>query len=118
MEFEEKNGILIPKSEPSPICVFIDESYLLDQTGFLQSAVPVPQDIYAQQLVPRCQELLRKLGKDAKEFKGSGIKPGNIEVYQAFLQGFVNVTAKLTDVASVYSIVAIGASPWSIAPKT
>jgi hypothetical protein len=107
MEFEMKNGILVPKSEPSPICIFIDETYLLDQTGFLQAAVPIPQDIYTQQLVPHCKGLLAKLGKDAKEFKGSGIKPGNAGIYQEFLQGFINVTAQLADTAPVYSIVAI-----------
>ena len=107
MEFEEKNGILIPKSEPSPFCVFIDESYLLDQTGYLQAAVPIPQDIYMQELVPRCKELLLKLGKDAKEFKGSGIKAGTLGIYREFLKGFINVAAQLADAAPVYSIVAI-----------
>lgn len=107
MEFEEKNGILVPKKEPSPICIFVDESYLLDQTGYLQAAVPIPQDVYTEQLLPHCKELLAKLGKDAKEFKGSGIKPGTLAIYQDFLQSFINVAAQLADVAPVYSIVAI-----------
>lgn len=107
MEFEEKNGILVPKKDPSPICVFIDETYLLDQTGYLQAAVPIPQDVYTQQLVPHCKGLLAKLGKDAKEFKGSGIKPGTLAIYQDFLSVFINVAAQLADVAPVYSVVAI-----------
>jgi len=70
MEFELKNGILVPKATPQPICVFIDETYLFNQTGFLQSAVCVPQDIYTQQLVPHCKKLLHQLGKDARSSKG------------------------------------------------
>lgn len=80
MEWEMKGGILVPKVPPKPICMFIDETYLLGQSGFLQSAVPVPQDIYTQQLVPQSKALLARIGKDAKEFKGSGIKPGNAEI--------------------------------------
>ena len=71
MEYEINNGILIPKESPPPIYIFVDETYLLDQTGFLQSGIPVPQNIYTDQLVPHCQNLLQKLGKDAKEFKKS-----------------------------------------------
>jgi hypothetical protein len=55
MEWEMKGGILVPKAVPSPICMFIDEAYLLGQTGFLQAAVPIPQDIYTQELVPQCK---------------------------------------------------------------
>jgi hypothetical protein len=95
MEWELKGRILVPKSAPSPICTFIDETNLLGQTGFLQAAVPIPQDIYTQQLVPQCKILLTKLGKEAKEFKGSGIKPGNADIYLEFLRGFVNVAAHL-----------------------
>jgi hypothetical protein len=107
MEWEKKGGILVPKTEPPPICMFIDETYLLGQTGFLQAAVPIPQDIYTNQLVPQCKGLLSRLGKDAKEFKGSGIKPGNADLYLEFLRGFVNVAAQLGDVAPVFSIVAV-----------
>jgi hypothetical protein len=81
MEWEMKGGILVPKSAPPPICMFIDEIYLLGQSGFLQAAVPIPQDIYTQHLVPQSKTLLAKLGKDAKEFKGSSIKPGNADIY-------------------------------------
>jgi hypothetical protein len=107
MEWELKEGILVPKAAIPPMCAFIDEAYLLGQTGFLQAAVVVPQDVYTQQLVPQSKALLTKLGKEAKEFKGSAIKPGNADVYLEFLQGFINVAAHLGDVAPVYSIIAI-----------
>jgi hypothetical protein len=110
MEFEMKNGVLVPKETPQPICVFIDESYLLNQTGFLQAAVAVPQHIYTQQLVPRCEHLLSELGHDAKEFKGSSLKPGNAGVYREFLAGFINVAAHVATHAELFSIIAIDAT--------
>lgn len=107
MEWEMQGNVLVPKSESVPMCAFVDEAYLLGQTGFLQAAIVVPQDIYTQQLVPRSKELLTKLGKEAKEFKGSSIKAGNANIYLEFLQGFINVAAQLGEVAPVYSIIAI-----------
>jgi hypothetical protein len=44
MPYEMKNGLLVPASETPPITVFIDETYLLDRSGFLQAAVPIPLD--------------------------------------------------------------------------
>ena len=84
MEFEMINGVLVPKTVLTPIYVFIDETYLLGQTGFLQSRIAVPQDIYTELLVPLCQKLLRRLGKDAKEFQGKNIKKGNKDVYNCW----------------------------------
>ena len=109
MEWEMKGGILVPKVPPPPICMFIDETYLLGLSGFLQAAVPIPQDIYTQYLVPQSKALLARLGKDAKEFKGAGIKPGNADIYLEFLRGFINVAARLGDIGPIYSIIAIDA---------
>jgi hypothetical protein len=110
MEYEMKNGVLVQKVDPTPICVFVDETYLLDQSGFLQSAIPVPQNLYTAELVPHSQALLLKLGKDAKEFKGTKIKAGNAAIYQEFLQGFINVTARVGDHFQLFPIVAIDAT--------
>jgi hypothetical protein len=117
MEWEMKGGILVPKTAPSPICMFIDETCLLGESGFLQAAVPIPQHTYTQRLVPHSKTLLARLGKDAKEFKGSGIKVGNADIYLEFLQSFINVAAQLGEIAPVYSIVAIdSADVYSSAP--
>lgn len=110
MEYEMKNGILVPKATPSPIYIFFDETYLLDQTGFLQSGIPVPQNIYTGELVPHCQSLLQQLGQDAKEFKGSAIKAGNANIYRDFLKAFINVTAHVADRANLFPIVAVDAT--------
>jgi len=110
MEFEMINGVLVPKTVLTPIYVFIDETDLLGQTGSLQSGISVPQDIYTELLVPHCQELLQQLGKDVKEFKGKNIKKGNKDVYQEFVQSFVNVAVPMAKQASIYSIVAVDAT--------
>jgi len=110
MEFEMKNNILVPKTEPVPMLVFVDETYLLDRTGFLQSAMPIPLNIYSQQLVPQSSDLLRQLGQDAKEFKGSAVKAGNANIYRQFLAAFINVSAHISDHAPVFPIVAVDAS--------
>jgi hypothetical protein len=108
--FEMKNGLLVPKAATPPIYVFVDETYLLNETGFVQAAVPVPANLYTSQLLPICKELLSKLGKDAKEFKGSGIKAGNKEIYRSFLRLFVDVTTQVGDKADLHPIASVDAS--------
>ena len=109
MRYEVKNGLLVPASETPPITVFFDETYLLDRSGFLQAAVPIPLNIYDGELTPLCHGLLAKLGKDAKEFKGSAIKAGNKDIYLQFLQYFVNATAGVRDQVELHPIVTVDA---------
>jgi hypothetical protein len=109
MLYEQKNGLFVPVSETPPITVFVDETYLLDNTGFLQAAVPIPQNIYTNELVHICRDLLAKLGKDAKEFKGSAISKGNAEIYLQFLRYFVNATAGVRDQVELNPIVTVDA---------
>lgn len=109
MEFEMKNGLLIPKKSVTPIYVFIDETYLLHGTGFVQAAVPVPHELYSSTLVPLCRQALAELGTDAREFKGAGIKNGNKNVYLKFLRYFVNVAASLGDQADLHPIATVDA---------
>lgn len=107
MEFEMINGVLVPKTLPTPIYVFIDETCLLKETGFLQAGISVPQDTYTELVVPHCRQLLQELGEDASEFKGKNIKKGNKDVYREFIQSFVNVAKQVAEQASIYSIVAV-----------
>lgn len=110
MRFEMKNGLLVPKNEAPAIVVFLDETYLLKESGFLQAAVPIPLNVYAGELIPLCKELLGKLGKDAKEFKGSAIKPGNRDVYLQFLRHYTNASANVGDKVELYPVVAVDAA--------
>jgi hypothetical protein len=36
MEFELKGKLLVPKKAPSPVCLFVDETYFFDHSAFLQ----------------------------------------------------------------------------------
>jgi hypothetical protein len=110
MDFELQNGILVPKSTGIPIYVFFDESNLLNNSGFLQTALTVPEDMYKEELVPVCRKLLTKLGKGAKEFKGSMLKRGNLSLYREFLRVFIETTCHLAEHAEVFSIVALDTS--------
>jgi hypothetical protein len=107
MNYQLEKGIYIPQKEVTPISIFVDETNLLNESGFLQSAVVVPYDFYKKLLIPRCYDLLRKLGKDAKEFKGSNIKPGNVSIYKDFLQYFLNTVAQVSGQLEIHSIISI-----------
>lgn len=109
MEYKETNGILLPKKKPPSIDVFIDETYLLNRSGLLQSAIPIQRDVYEEKLKPFCRDLLQRLGKGAREFKGSAIKNGNKDIYLAFLQAFVNEVANVADQWPLFPIISIDA---------
>jgi len=109
VEFETKNGLLIPKRALAPIYVFVDETYFLRESGFVQAAVPVPYNVYSDNLIPLCKQLLTQLGKEAKEFKGTGIKNGTKEIYLTFLRYFTNVAANIGDQADLHSVASVDA---------
>ncbi|MFN0018784.1 MAG: hypothetical protein ACKVP0_11035 [Pirellulaceae bacterium] len=119
MSFVMKNGILVPIEQLPHVLTFVDETYLLNKSGFIQSAIPVPQNIYDDQLVPRCRDLLKNLGKDAAEFKAKNIKKGNKEVYRQFLEAFVGATSAVSAQYPLSPIVAVdGFGPYSDANFT
>jgi len=76
-----------------PILLFVDETYLADGTGQIQTAVPVPQSLYDTVIVPECRRLLAQSGPEAKEFKGGSLKPKNHKRYKQFLRLFRNLAA-------------------------
>lgn len=110
MPYTIVGGIWVPCARNAdPILLFIDEAYLSGQTGFVQSCVVVPRDAYQNKVVPEATCLLKRLGKDAKEFKASKIKPGNSRIYTEFLQLFVNHIAAVSDVSTMRSVVSVDA---------
>jgi hypothetical protein len=107
VNFQMKNGILVPEKPLEPLQIFVDETFVLDRSGFLQAAFLVPRNVYDEAIVPPSRELLAKLGPEAKEFKGSAIKPGNVRIYREFLHRFVNVSALVADNAPLYPTVSL-----------
>lgn len=107
MNYTFEKGIYVPQKDVAPIAIFMDETNLLNKSGFLQSAVVVPYDSYKEFLPPLCYDLLRKLGNDAKEFKGSNIKPGNVSIYKDFLRFFLNTVAQVSGQSELHSIISI-----------
>lgn len=116
MNYTFEKGIYVPQKDVTPIAIFMDETNLLNKSGFLQSAVVVPYDFYKESLIPICSDLLKKLGNDAKEFKGSNIKPGNVSIYKDFLRYFSNTIARVSDQAQIsdqlelHSVISIDAT--------
>ncbi len=110
MEWQEKNGILIRRQTLQPIEIFVDETFFHDRSGFLQAAFAAPKDIYDQVIVPRSRELLKQLGPQAKEFKGSAIKRGNVRPYREFLYLFIDISARIADQAPLYAVVSLDAT--------
>ena len=108
-----ESGLILPnealpnKAPLAPILLFIDETFTADKSGFLQACFSVPQSIYDETFVPRSRELLRQLGSQAAEFKGSAIKRGNIRPYRDFLHLFIGVSAHVSDHAPLYPVVSL-----------
>jgi hypothetical protein len=107
MEWEIKNGVLVPKMPLEPIHIFVDETFAHARSGFFQAAFPVPANIYGSAIVPQARKLLKQLGDEAIEFKGSAIKPGNVRFYRDFLHLFINISAFIADHSPLYPIVSI-----------
>lgn len=111
-----QNGNLWLPCAPTidPILLFVDESYFVNNSGFVQACVAVPRDTYQNNIVPQCKLLLSQLGPNAKEFKGNKIKQGNASIYEAFLKLFINAMAGLSDISKMNSIVTVDAQgPYS-----
>lgn len=108
MDFKLENGIYVPIKNPQDIYVFIDETYLLNKSAFLQSAIPIPANLYQQELIGESHSLLNSLGTQAKEFKGSKIRPGNVSTYRDFLRLWINACAIVGDQVTLYPIVSFG----------
>lgn len=108
MDLRLKNGIYVPIKKLQDIYVFIDETYLLNNSAFLQSAIPIPADFYLQELIDNSRNLLDSLGPNAKEFKGSKIRPGNVSTYRDFLTLWIDACATVGDQVTLYPIVSFG----------
>jgi hypothetical protein len=72
-----------------------------------QAAFPVPRNLYDSIIVPHSRSLLRELGRDAPEFKGTRIKRGNVRTYREFLRLFTGVSIQIADHAPLYPVVAL-----------
>ena len=108
MEFKLENGIYVPIKKSQDIYVFIDETYLLNKSAFLQSAIPMPANLYQQELIEESRNLLNSLGTHAKEFKGSKIRSGNVSIYRDFLRLWINACARVGNQVTLYPIVSFG----------
>lgn len=93
-----------------PILLFVDETYLADGTGQIQTAVPVPQSLYDTVLVPECRKLLAQFGPEAKEFKGGSLKPKNHKRYKQFLRLFRNLAAIIAQQSPLRMVITLDGS--------
>jgi hypothetical protein len=110
MPFTKVEGLWVPCPPPGdPILLFVDESYLSAESGFIQSCVAVTRDAYQNAIIPEARRLLGRLGSTAKEFKASKLKAGNVTVYTDFLQLFVNHMAAVSDASQMCSIITVDA---------
>lgn len=107
MNWKQQNGIFVPETPLQPIRLFVDETFSQDRSCFLQAGFPVLSNIYDSMIVPRCRELLAKLGPDAREFKGSAIKRGNVGPYRDFVRLFTSVSTHIADHAPLFPVVSL-----------
>jgi hypothetical protein len=111
MKWELHNGIYIPVDDlPPKVLIFIDESYLDNNSGKLQSALAVSSHSYNRTLPDLHRSELRKLGAQAKEFHGSNLSAGNKDIYLNFLRGFIDHSSALADISEVRSIISLDAA--------
>lgn len=92
------------------ILLFVDETYLADGTGQIQTAVPVPQSLYDSVIVPECRRLLAQFGPEVKEFKGGSLKPTNRKRYQQFLRLFRNLAAIIAQQSPLRMVITLDGS--------
>ena len=90
-----------------PILLFIDETYLANGTGKIQTVIPVSVSLYQSVVVPECRKFLRHLGSNAKEFKGGNIKRGNLKAYKSFLRLFTNLSAVVAAQSPLRSVITL-----------
>ncbi len=93
-----------------PILLFVDETYLADGTGQIQTAVPVPQSLYDTVIVPECRKLLAQFGPEAKEFKGGSLKAKNHKRYKQFLRLFRNLAAIIAQQSPLRMVITLDGS--------
>ena len=108
--FVQKNGIFVPAKKLDPVLVFIDETYLPDRTAFVQAAVAFTRQAYEALIAPKCRGLLRKLGSDAKEFKGSNLTKGNKAIYKQFLERVTQVSGAIAERAPIRAVISVDAA--------
>lgn len=109
-EFSRQGAILRPLHPPQPILLFVDETLFPDTTAFVQTALPFIRNVYEEHLRPKAAELLRKLGKDAKEFKGGKICKGNAHIYKDFFERIMLVLGAQAKKSDMRPIVSVNAS--------
>lgn len=93
-----------------PILLFVDETYLANDTGQIQTVVPVPLSLYDTVIVPECRKLLAQFGPEAKEFKGGSIKPKNHKRYRQFLRLFRNLAAIIAEQSPLRMVMTLDGS--------
>ena len=93
-----------------PILLFVDQTYLADGTGQIQTAVPVPQSLYDTVIVPECRRLLAEFGPEAKEFTGGSLKTRNRKRYQQFLRLFRNLAAIIAGQSPLRMVITLDGS--------
>ncbi len=104
---DEKSNLYLPNTLHPRLLVFIDEVYLGNKTGFLQSAIVVPEDFYLKTIIPNSGPLLASLGPKTKEFKGNSIKPNNLKTYTKFLNNFISIIAALNEKSGIRAVVTV-----------
>jgi len=110
-EYIKRGELYLPKSAPPILEVYVDETYLNKNSGFVQSALVLPGSLYDRELESLSRDLLRKIQANAKEFKGSKLTNRHYPVYRDFLAYYVSAITQLVDIcASFHSLIAIDAS--------
>ena len=92
---------------PQVILLFVDETYLANDSGIIRAALPVFIRPYQKVIVPECEKFLKQLGPETKEFKGGHIKRGNLTAYHKFLTAFRNVAALVASNSPLRAVITL-----------
>jgi hypothetical protein len=108
-EFIKQGELYVPKPNPPSVEVYVDETYLNRNSGFLQSALILPGSLYLRELRSRSAKFLGQIQANTKEFKGANITKRHYSIYRDFLADYVSGVTQLADISSFRSIVSVDA---------
>jgi hypothetical protein len=85
------------------LCIFLDETYLENKSGFVQSAIVLfESDLLA--IETKCKEILLCYNKTIKEFKAKNITSKNVYYFREFSKLFINVLPRSENINSIVTI--------------
>jgi hypothetical protein len=109
MQVRRQGSLLIPETSPTQLCLFIDETYFYRNTGFIQTAIVLPENVYRDSVKPACRRLLRQFDVSATEFHANRIssKTAVVRIYSQLLQYIVNAISLTSDASTIRSIISV-----------